>query len=525
MKTNNVFQIDFDAVEKEVRRYEQHQSAILNIEPRQSEQWFDANPTAFTKQQRDTTTVLFGGLTLMQDAFIQAACEGMGYKFKALDCPDNAAMQIGKEFGNRGQCNPTYFTVGNLVKYLIHLRDKEGIDTQTIIDNYIFSTAGACGPCRFGLYVTEYRKALRDAGFEGFRVILFESTGSVHQGGEDMGLDFNMAFFRSLFKAIILGDVINLMAYRMRPYEQNKGQTDQVLLQCRQLIVDQLLARKNVMPALKAGKKLLDQVPLNRLQVKPKVSVIGEFWAMTTEGDGNYHLQRFLEKEGAEVDIQPVTNWTLYLIWTEIYDIRQQLKLKLGWKKKLALRKNLILLKLANRIMLLWFNRYAKAIGLHDYHLAEMQSLADDSHEFYSNELRGGEGHMEVGKLIQSVKYNKSHLVLSVKPFGCMPSSGVSDGVQALVTGKYPSAHFLAIETSGDGAVNVYSRIQMALFKAREKAQKDMDQVLGTQPIGLVAEALKKQKLGSSWYPQHRCALTAANTVYSLRDKGAVAAD
>jgi predicted nucleotide-binding protein (sugar kinase/HSP70/actin superfamily) len=36
---------------------------------------------------------------------------------------------------------------------------------------------------------------------------------------------------------------------------------------------------------------------------------------MTTEGDGNYGLQRFLEQEGAEVDIQIVTNWILYMIW------------------------------------------------------------------------------------------------------------------------------------------------------------------------------------------------------------------
>ena len=26
--------------------------------------------------------------------------------------PDNDALRYGKEFGNRGQCNPTYFTVG-----------------------------------------------------------------------------------------------------------------------------------------------------------------------------------------------------------------------------------------------------------------------------------------------------------------------------------------------------------------------------------------------------------------------------
>ena len=516
MKTNNVFQIDFEAVEKEVKAYEKTQSELLNIEQERIEQWVDKNPTSFHKNQRATTTVLFGGLTLMQDAFIQAACQGIGYQFKALDCPDNQSMQVGKEFGNRGQCNPTYFTVGNLVKFLIHLRDAEGIATEDIIENYIFTTAGACGPCRFGLYVTEYRKALRDAGFDGFRVLLFESKGGVNQGSDELGLDFNKTFFKAMFKAIILGDVVNLMGYRLRPYEKKQGEVNDVLTQVKTLIIEKLLENKNVMPALKQSKKLIDAIELDRLQVRPKVSVIGEFWAMTTEGDGNYHLQKFLEKEGAEVDSQPVTNWTLYMIWAVDYDLRQQLKLSIPIKQRLSIYKKRLMLKLANIVMMNWFNRYAKAIGLEDYHLADMDSLAEDSHEYYSNELRGGEGHMEVGKLIQSVKYKKSHLVLSVKPFGCMPSSGVSDGVQALVTSQYPDTSFLAIETSGDGAVNVYSRIQMALFKARQLAEQDLQVSMGESSLMELQQRIDKNALPSSWYPKHRCASTAANAVYSL---------
>jgi predicted nucleotide-binding protein (sugar kinase/HSP70/actin superfamily) len=36
---------------------------------------------------------------------------------------------------------------------------------------------------------------------------------------------------------------------------------------------------------------------------------------------------------------------------------------------------------------------------------------------------------MEVGRLIRSVEHRKAHMVISIKPFGGMPSSGVSDGV------------------------------------------------------------------------------------------------
>ena len=516
----NVLRIDFDSLEKEVRAYEKQQQTDLGLESQHQTQWSDQNPQQFSRQQREVTTILFGGMTLLHDQFIQAALRHLGYKLYALDCPNNDSMQLGKEFGNRGQCNPTYFTVGNLVKHLIHLRDEQGISTEEIIGNYLFVTAGACGPCRFGMYVTEYRKALRDAGFEGFRVLLFQSEGGINQAMDEVGLDLSPTFFLQMFRGIVAGDVMNLMAYRMRPYEFVEGSVDNAMAECRQIVCDALKHGKSVVRALKQCKAILDQVELNRMQAKPKVSIIGEFWAMTTEGDGNYHLQRFLEQEGAEVDSQPVTNWTLYVIWSMAYDLRRQLQLKPSWRQRLLIWKKLALLKLAQKLKQVWFNRYAKAIGLDHYKLADMRELADISHSYYANELRGGEGHMEVGKLIQVVEHRKAHLVISVKPFGCMPSSGVSDGVQSLVTAKLPDANFLAIETSGDGAVNVYSRIQMALFKAREKAQQDLSQSL--ERYGDAIDQIE-QKLVSSRryrrataYPPHRVAATAANLVTEL---------
>jgi predicted nucleotide-binding protein (sugar kinase/HSP70/actin superfamily) len=123
-------------------------------------------------------------------------------------------------------------------------------------------------------------------------------------------------------------------------------------------------------------------------------------------------------------------------------------------------QKKLALLWLAERTLREVFSLYARAIGFKNYHLPDMDEVASISHQYYDTSLRGGEGHMEVGKLIQTVTHRKAHMVISVKPFGCMPSSGVSDGIQSLIT---------AIETTGDGAINVQSRIQMDLFKARQK--------------------------------------------------------
>ena len=114
-----------------------------------------------------------------------------------------------------------------------------------------------------------------------------------------------------------------------------------------------------------------------------------------------------------------------------------------------------------------------------------MEELATLAQPFYDVELRGGEGHMEVGKLIQAVTLNKAHMVLSVKPFGCMPSSGVSDGIQSAVLNRLPQAIFCPVETSGDGEVNFQSRVLMYLFKARRRAKEELEKELQRRRLDL----------------------------------------
>ena len=78
----------------------------------------------FTAAERDRVTILFGGLTWKHEEMIKAVFHGSGYHCENIPTPIVADFQAGKEFGNNGQCNPTYFTVGNLVRYLQGLEQK-----------------------------------------------------------------------------------------------------------------------------------------------------------------------------------------------------------------------------------------------------------------------------------------------------------------------------------------------------------------------------------------------------------------
>jgi predicted nucleotide-binding protein (sugar kinase/HSP70/actin superfamily) len=524
--------MSIEAIEAELKQFELEERKRLGLPTESAQQWFDAVPRTFTRDQREHTTILVSGLTMAHDLFIQAALRGIGYKVLAMDVPDNDALQYGREYGNRGQCNPTYFTVGNLVKYLDQLRDR-GMSKDEIVKNHVFITAGACGPCRFGTYVTEYRKALRDSGFDGFRVLLFQQTGGLKQAtGEGVGLEMNPTFFWGVVRAILVGDVLNSLGYRIRPYEVEPGAADRALETSKKIVSDAFENGTSLPVALWRVRRELGKVKVDRTRAKPRVGIIGEFWAMTTEGDGNYGLQRFLEAEGAEPDIQIVTSWLLYMIWQGRYDTEQRANLrgvdkakdeKGGSKfslKGVDVRKRKASLWAGEQVLRGLFQTFAKAMGLNDYHLPDMDQIADVSHAFYDNNLRGGEGHMEIGKLIQNVAYSKVNMTLSVKPFGCMPSSSVSDGIQSFITELYPQGIFLPIETNGDGAVNVYSRVQMQLFKAKQQAQKEVDKALAdvNMTIDEVRAYLRKHPAMMSPFHRspHKAGCTAADLVYDV---------
>jgi predicted nucleotide-binding protein (sugar kinase/HSP70/actin superfamily) len=492
------------------------------LEAHQVQQFHKPLERPFTKAQRDHTTILFGGLTWKHEKLIHGALEGLGYKCEALPVPDKRAFQLGKEYGNNGQCNPTYFTVGNLVQFAQTLEEK-GLTKQEIIDRYVFFTAGACGPCRFGMYEAEYRLALRNAGFDGFRVLLFQQSGGLNQAEAEAGLKMNLDFFLNILNAMNIGDIINDVAYQIRPYEVNPGETDRVLGETMDLL-HEVMRRKR--PWTLEGKlatllgktgfagtaeyvgKFLNQlygqdypdalgevrdrfnaVPVDRTRVKPIVKITGEFWAQTTEGDGNFNMFRFLEKEGAQVLVEPVGTWIMYMVHQAKQKIRDERGLDLvqegvpKWNLKRALRSRLTtqqkLAKLtaAETVFKREYQRLIDALGGIAHHLTDQYELQRLGHPFYNSRAGGGEGHLEVAKNIYYSNKDLCHMVLSLKPFGCMPSTQ-SDGAQSAVVSTYKDMIFIPIETSGEGDVNAHSRVQMALGEAKVRAKNETKSAL-----------------------------------------------
>ncbi len=477
----------------------------------------------FTARERDTVTILFAGLTWKHERLIEGLLRGAGYHCQRLPETDRVAHEVGKEFCASGLCNPVYFTVGNLIRFL-QQKERSGLSRQDIVRRYIYFTAACGGPCRFGMYESEFREALNAAGYDGFRVLSFSQDHGIYASTGHNGLEFSVDFGMNTMHAFILGDLLNSAQHRLRPYEVQTGAVDRTIGEMADAIAAHFRSHGgfefgNCMPAflcpsrksrlyripntigklwshlygdalttvLPEASENLKNLEVDWLRVKPVVKVIGEFWAQMTESDGNFRMLEFLEKEGAEVSIEPISTWLLYMLYQRKSRVayRQQMAAyttpwtapqKAMVVRVFALAKRLGF-ALGARIYLHHFHRLAKLLGVPDQILAPQQALAELADPYYNIFLRGGEGHLEVGKTLYYSRRNVSHLVLALKPFGCLPSVQ-SDAVQASLIEKFPEVSFLPIETSADGEIHAYSRVQMALSEARAKASLEFERTL-----------------------------------------------
>ena len=203
---------------------------------------------------------------------------------------------------------------------------------------------------------------------------------------------------------------------------------------------------------------------------------------MTTEGDGNYQLQRFLESEGAECDIQLVTAWLLYMIW----EARARHEAAHGSARR---RQGQVRPRRHGPVRRRRRSSPASARREHGHPRRSSRrsrtrwaSTATtcrtwtrsprSAHEYYNNDLRGGEGHMEVGKLIMNVVQVEGAHDAEREAVRLHAERRRLRRRAVAITEKFPGTIFCPVETSGDGRVNFYSRVQMYLFKAKQAAHR-----------------------------------------------------
>ena len=483
-------------------------------------------PRPFTREERDHVTILFGNLHWRAERVMQGAMENLGYKTQIMPTATREDLLTGREVADIGQCCPTSFTTGNLINVL--RREARRIGAEEVSKRFVYLTAGSCGACRFGQYHQSYELALRNDGMRAFRMFLLGQEGLDQGAAAGGGLDLNLPFTLGAAWAVILADVVQDLEYQIRPYEVKPGETTRAARDGVEILYHALLRRPRrgrkwgslawhlatpyFVNAMRDVRRRFDEVEVDRLRVKPKVKITGEFYLQTVEGDPNYNIHRWLEAEGAEVYPAIITIWFDYLMRMAAQEFEDHIGIDRGARaKSLGIR--------AAQGLLRWtYGRFRRELGGVPHALPRQSALRDLAKPYFHSRLNGGEGDMLVGKALWAHQQKKAHMICELSPYSCMPNT-MSIGAMAAVTGRFPDLLYAPLEIKGDAEVHALSRCQMILTEARKRAQTEYEEVLAR--IGRGAEQLREREtveMRRATYrvPRHGVVGTAANYAMHL---------
>jgi predicted nucleotide-binding protein (sugar kinase/HSP70/actin superfamily) len=487
-------------------------------------------PRPFTRAERDSVTILFGGLHWRVERILQAVLENGGHKARVLPVATKDDLLTGREVADIGQCCPTSFTTGNLVNFL--KKESREVGAEEVNKRYVYLTAGSCGACRFGQYHQSYELALRNSGLDAFRMFLLAQDQLDQKAAMGDGLNLNLPVTLGCLWAIFCTDLVQDLEYQVRPYEVVPGQTDAVVKESVELLYEAFRNRpprgpwRSVAWYLTTGyfakvmrqiRRKFDGIEVDRLRVKPIVKITGEFYLQTVEGDPNYNIHRWLETEGAEVYPAGITVWMDYLLRLGLQRFEDYSGIEKGARLKLGLGRTVQAIYRAT------FARLRRAMGNLPHELPYQLELRRLAAPYFHSRLDGGEGDMLVGKAIWAHQKKKAHMICELSPYSCMPNT-MSIGAMAGVIGKYPDLLYAPLEIKGDAEVHALSRCQMILTEAKKRAQREFDEALARTGMTLdevraYLDAHPKMKRATYRVPHAGCAGVAANLVLDVARK------
>jgi predicted nucleotide-binding protein (sugar kinase/HSP70/actin superfamily) len=493
-----------------------------------SEPYRAYKPRPFTREERESVTLLFGGLHWRAERVLQGSMENLGYRTQVLPTATREDLLTGREVADIGQCCPTSFTTGNLANFL--REQAKLIGPERVSREFVYVTAGSCGACRFGQYHQSYELALRNVGLDAFRMFLLGQEGLDQGAAGGGGLELNLPFTLGAVWAIVVSDVVQDLEYQTRPFEVRKGDTDKAARESVEILYEAFrkrprrgekwaalawhLATPYFANAMREVRRRFGQVEVDRLRVKPLVKITGEFYLQTVEGDPNYNIHRWLEAEGAEVYPAAITIWLDYLMRLAAQEFEDHIGIERHARTKKAA------IRIAQEALRWTHDRMRRALNGVPREMPDQYELRSLAAPYYNSRLNGGEGDMLVGKALWAYHHKKAHMTCELSPYSCMPNT-MSIGAMGAVLGKHPDLLYAPLEIKGDAEVHALSRCQMILTEAKKRAQKEYEEVLDKKNLTedrlrAVLEAHPEMRKATYRVPRYGVAGTAANLALHL---------
>jgi len=325
---------------------------------------------------------------------MSAAFRHHGLDARPLPLETERTFELGRSVTRGSECLPAALTIGSLLTVLRSEGDKR---------HALFLPTSE-GPCRFGQYVSLHRQILDRQGFSDLP-ILSPSNRNGYQGLDE-------PVRQTLWKAMVIGDILMKAGCKIRPYENHPGETDSILNGELRRLSQGIERGESLEKAVARTVGILSSVPINKGAKKPLVGIVGEIY-VRTNSYANENVVRSVEQCGSEAWMAPLSEWVLFT--SSIPHIRD--------KSGQSFSGELFVSFLKWRWMLRWEKKLYAAAGplLDDRHEPPLQAVLDAAHP-YLPENTGGEAILIIGRAIKFADQGAS-MVVNVSPFTCMPGA------------------------------------------------------------------------------------------------------
>ncbi|WP_186431033.1 2-hydroxyacyl-CoA dehydratase [Clostridium sp. BSD9I1] len=411
----------------------------------------------FTKEMKKRHTILCPQMAPIHFELVQEAFNEAGYNLEILPSVDRSAIDEGLKYVNNDACYPSIVVVGQIIEALKSGKYDLG-NTSVII-----SQTG--GGCRATNYIAFLRRALKEAGFSGIPVI------SANVGGleKNPGFKVSLSLINKGLMALIYGDLLMRVLYKVRPYEKIPGSTNQLFRKWMDKCKNSIKSgnhqefENNIWSIVKE----FDNLEIRNI-IKPKVGVVGEI-LVKFHPTANNEVIDILEKEGAEVVVPDLLDFFMYCAHGAIYKYEE-----LSGSKVTA-----VISSSAIKFMELYRKEMKKALKYSDRFSApqSIEVLAEGASKILSLGNQTGEGWFLTGEMVELIETGVKNIIC-MQPFACLPNHVTGKGMIKELKRIYPGANIAAIDYDpGASEVNQLNRIKLMLSVANKNLQFEQNTV------------------------------------------------
>ena len=236
-------------------------------------------------------------------------------------------LQLGKQYTSGKECFPCQVTLGDVLYHLE--REKEKLGEAFRAENYLYFMAESGGPCRFGMYNKLHRIVMDSMdGFSKTRITSITAEDSYSLGGL-MATEVATNFRRSAYVGLVIGDVLNRMLWRTRPYEREAGIAEDYLEKALSIMCQEMEAFgrqkkfQRILSTLEQiTKKARDLIDPD-IPPKPLIGMVGEIY-LRSHQLSNQELIKLLENYGGEVVNASIAEWINYVSYDNMLKAKRE---------------------------------------------------------------------------------------------------------------------------------------------------------------------------------------------------------